>query len=1220
MNKYFVMIFCCLTWLMWAAGAQAATCTTRASGSWNSTSIWTCTGSPAATIPGAADTAVIASPNTVTLAGTTSVGSLTLNSGAILSDTAGNTLTVSANLTNNGNISTSRSGKLNVTGAASVISGIGSYAGFRFYTSGATPQIAAGAILNFSGTSRFYTGFTSANSNALGSLLTINGTINSTQTAGTKLFYLYANSTVIGASGVINASVATAAFSNSTAKVSNNGSVSLTSISQKSSTNGWTQGVNASLTVKAVSTVGVLTASATGNTVTYTLPATPITPAGNTYYNLAGTGVVCPVSFTVLGSSPCVTKVGAGSVTSSPTSCVNLTGAGTVAWTSPGNAIASDTAYATAGNVVKNVTTNYLKCSGFNFSSVPVGATISGVTVYVTRKTSGGTIRDAFVYLVKAGTISTVFNGATTTNYTTADVAEMHGGMTNSWGASWTDTDVKASTFGVVFAAKNTSTTSNSNQTVSVNFIQIRVDYAATNTDHVAIFAANVGSTCTISNVTVTPHTAAHTAPTGGGGTIRLTTSDNKGDWSIVTGAGTLSNGTANDGLATYAYASGETSVTLGLMHTNPGTITIGVADNATGSSLLANTQAGEKANTIAFAGGGFTVTDAAGVAISSMTQVAGTTSPTYYLKATSASCVNAFNNVVKSVDMAFECIDPVACQTPVLSMTNASTNAVTALQKGVVAGSDPALVTTYNAVSLNFNANSLAPFKLNYPDVGNITLYFRYSAASMLSESNPFVVQPAGFVLSGIKRSSDNMANPAAANATGAAFVKGGEAFTATVTAVNSQGVATPNYGHEVTPEYVKLSTAIVSPAGGNNPAITCSDSTNANTCDSSATPDLPLFGAFTAGVATGVNFAWNEVGVITLTPHVGDFDYLGTGDVTGTTSANIGRFTLGKFSLQNPLLDNRADICNNGVLISDGATACPLFSYMGEEVDATFILVPMSLNNVASQNYVNSATAANNYAKLDPSIFANLNIGAVDLTDVAAPVYLTSRISNAAMPLVTCNTTPCFTQPGGAGSQAMAEVNVPFMLTRGVAADGPYSAVNVGIAPLDSDGAAVDAAGLSGPGSCNNASVTACYDLDTNAAAGNDHVLLGSTSFRYGRVRISSAYGSELLPLSMPLAVEYWDGVSYVTCVDDSISLLVVTTGNYLLNLSAAKTVLTPPLIASGIGQIVLSAPGSGNNGSVDLTASSFSYLPLAGSARATFGVYGGKNIFVYRGRRGR
>jgi MSHA biogenesis protein MshQ len=420
--------------------------------------------------------------------------------------------------------------------------------------------------------------------------------------------------------------------------------------------------------------------------------------------------------------------------------------------------------------------------------------------------------------------------------------------------------------------------------------------------------------------------------------------------------------------------------------------------------------------------------------------------------------------------------------------------------------------------------------------------------------------------------------------------------------------------------PEYVKLSTAIVSPPGGNNPGITCSDSSNANTCDTSATPDMPLFGAFSSGVATGVNFAWDEVGVITLTPHVGDLDYQGTGDVVGTTSANIGRFTLGKFSMQNPLLDNRADICNNGLLISDGVTACSSFTYMGEEIDASFILVPMSLNNVASQNYVNSATAAINYAKLDPSVFANINMAAVDSTTAATPSYLTSRISNAGMPVVTCNTTPCFTQPGGTGSQAMAEVNVPFMLTRGVAADGPYNAVNIGVAPLDSDGAAVDATGLAGPGSCNNSTVVACYNLDANATAGNDHVLLGAVDFRYGRTRISSAYGSELLPLTLPVVMEYWDGVSYVSNVDDSVTPVTVTASNYLLNLSAGKTLLTQPAIASGLGPLVLSAPGLGNNGSVDLTAASLSYLPLMGSARATFGVYGGKNIFVYRGRRGR
>jgi len=1212
MNKFFCLVI--LWGVLLPVAGQAATCTSRATGSWSSTATWTCTGTPVVSIPGTTDTAIIASPNTVTLANSIPVINLTVNTGATLSDTNGNTLTVTGSLTNNGTVTTTNSGMLDVTGNASVIAGNGSYAGFRLYTSGSAPQIAAGAILNFSGSSRIYAGRNAGGSTVSGSVLTINGTINSSVAASSTTFLrLYANSTVISTTGAINAGVSAASYSGSSSKVTNSGSVSLNYIKQNASSNGWTQGANSSLTVTAVSTVGVLTASATGNTVTYTSPATPIVPAGNTYYNLAGTGVTCPHGFTVLGSNPCVLKAGAGSVTSSPTSCVNQTGVGTVAWNNPGNATASDTSYATQGSVRGSIITNYLKCTGFNFAALPAGAAISGITVYVTRKTNGGTIRDAYVYLIKAGSISTAFNAATTTSYTTSDVAEMHGGMTSLWGSSWTDTDLKLSTFGVAFSAKNTSTTSTTNRTVSVDYIQVRVDYAATSTDHVVVSASNAGSTCALSNVTVAPHTSSHAAPTGGGGVIRLSTSSGKGDWSLVGGAGTLANGTANDGQATYTYASGETRATLGLMHTSTVTVTIGVADNTTGASLTAKTPASELANTIAFAGGGFTVTDASGVAVSSMMQIAGTTSTTYYLKATSASCNNAFNNVVKSVDMAFECINPTTCQSPVVTITNTSTGTATALQTGVPAGTDPATVTTYKPVSLNFNSNSLAPFKLNYPDVGDITLYFRYSSSGMLSESNAFVVKPAGFVLSNIKRTRDGFANPGASNATGSGFVKSGEAFSATVTAVNSQGAATPNFGHAVLPEQVALLATLVSPAGGNTPLINCADSNNALTCDSTGSTNIPLFGTFTDGVATGVNFAWDEVGVITLTPHIADGNYMGAGEVTGTPSGNIGRFTLGKFSLQNPLLENRSDLCSAGVLISDGITPCPAYTYMGEQIDASFTLVPVSLNNVPSQNYLGSSNAANNYARLDPSVLISLNLAAIDTA--ATPAYLTSRISNAGMPLVGCATTPCFAQPGGSGSQAQAEVTVPFMLSRGTNADGVYSAVNIGIAPLDADGAAVDAVGTG----CNNTSVAACYDLDADAAAGNDHALIGTTAFRYGRSRISSGYGSELLPLSLPVVIEYWDGTSFVTSADDSISTLAIGLGNYQLNLSAGRTTATPPTIGHGIGQISLSAPGAGNHGSVDVFTSAPDYLPVRAVGRATFGVYGGRSVFIYRSKRG-
>jgi MSHA biogenesis protein MshQ len=675
-----------------------------------------------------------------------------------------------------------------------------------------------------------------------------------------------------------------------------------------------------------------------------------------------------------------------------------------------------------------------------------------------------------------------------------------------------------------------------------------------------------------------------------------------------VTGLGTLNNGVANDGLATYSFATGETSVNLALTHTNVATITIGVADNATGTSLLTKTPANELANSITFNGGGFTITDAAGVAVTNLTQIAGQVSPTYYLKATNALCANAFNNVARSVDMAFECVDPTSCLAPVVSITNASTNAVTSLPTGVPFGTNPA-VATYAAVSLNFNASSLAPFKINYPDVGNLTLYFRYTPSSLLSESNTFVVKPAGFLLSNIKQSAcfppppattcTPVSNPGALDAQGMAFVKAGEAFTVSVTAVNAVGVATPNYGHEVNPESVVLTSALVTGLGLSH-----------------APPVIGSFGPFINGIATGSAFRWDEVGIITMTPSVGDADYLGVGDVTGTPSGNVGRFKLGKFDLQNVTLDDRSDLCQGGTLITDGVTPCSTFTYMGEEVDAGFTLVPLSLSGVPLQNYVDdTVTPGNDFAKLDPSVYLNLNLAAVDTATAATPYYLTSRFSVTPAMTVTCATTPCFQRPGGVGSQAQADVTVPLIFSRGNTPDGAYAAVQIGIAPKDADNALVEGVFVTTPGLCNSTIVADCYDLDTDAVLGDDHALLAATEFRFGRSKISNAHGSELLPLLMPIVAEYWDlnSSSFLTSVDDNISLVTVALGNYLGNLVVGDTTLTVPTIVNGIGQIGLSKPGLNKHGSVDVTVTAPAYLP--GTARAAFGVYKGSNEFIYQ-----
>ena len=177
--------------------------------------------------------------------------------------------------------------------------------------------------------------------------------------------------------------------------------------------------------------------------------------------------------------------------------------------------------------------------------------------------------------------------------------------------------------------------------------------------------------------------------------------------------------------------------------------------------------------------------------------------------------------------------------------------------------------------------------FTFNYADVGEIELYMRNAAAtSQVGSSGKFVVKPAGFILTEIKPTSNPAGRCAYATtpppavtcastaADAATFVRAGEIFSATVTAVTATGAVAPNFGKEKAPESIVL-----------NP-------TNVIAGMVTAPPVAGNFGAFSAGVATGKAFTWEEVGIVTLTPTIKDGDYLGAGDVSGTASGNIGRF----------------------------------------------------------------------------------------------------------------------------------------------------------------------------------------------------------------------------------------------------------------------------------------------------------------------------------------
>lgn len=1182
-----------------AAGAEAAVCTSKATGSWSVASTWTCVGTPIVTIPGATDTAIIASPNTVTLAGSIPVINLTVDVGGALAD-GGRTLTITGNLTNNGTIS--GGGNMNVTGAASVIFGTGTFTNSRLYTSGASPSIASGSAISFTGSSRLYTGRTQAGATVAGSVLTINGTINSTvTTASTTFLRLYATSTVVGTTGVINAAVSAVTYNTATATLTNNGSVSVDKITQNAASNVWTQGVNSNLSVTSVTSVGTFNAHANGNTVTYNGTSTVIPPSAG-YWNLAGTIFpgACPVAYMVSGSNPCPAG-GPVSVTLNPSNCVNVTGIGTLAWATPANAVATDNVYSTVSLNDLQVC-NYLRCTGYGFA-IPAGATINGITVNVERRASNtNSVRDAAMRLVRdaAGLpVIQTTDRSTLTNYTTADVVQAHGGVADLWGGTWTATDINSANFGAAFASQKPATVGGA-RTVRVDHMPITVSYTTSVFHHASINAPATAMTSTEVPVVIAPHNPAHGAVTAVG-TINLSTSTGTGNWTIGSGTGTLTPGAADSGLASYTFGAGESSATLGFTSLAAGTLNLNVAFG--GTDMLLNTPAGEKANTITFSIASFVFTSSACthnvafgtpgqcVTVTWSPRTAGLALANVYITSVNAAGVptRLHPTLVRTRNMQFglSCLDPVA-NAGVQASFSATAVALPLCQAN---GAPPATWTAGVDLSFAGGSPSVGPYSFNYDDVGEVELWMRNSAATAeVGSSGHFVVKPAGFTLSNIRRSSDGFANPGAVNAGGAAFVKAGETFTLSVTALNASGIATPNYGKEVIQESVKLTPTLVAGLGlTNNPAVNGG------------------FGLFAGGVATGIAFKWSEVGIITLTPSVGDADYLGVGEVTGTSSGNIGRFSLGKFALQNAALDERADYCQGGFL-ADGVTACaPTFTYMGEQIDANFTLVPMSLNDIVVQNYVDSATPANDFAKLVPSTFADLNLAAVDTTSAGGPFYLTGRISGAAMPVATCATALCF-QTGS------ADVNVPFTLSRGVTADGVYGAVDIGIAPVDTDGARVEGAGATA-GLCNNPSAVDCYDLDADAITGNEHALLGTTAFRYGRTHIDNTYGSELLELNMPIKLEYWNGSAYVVSVDDTLSFVTLVLGNYLVNLNAGETLATAPTFVNGVGQIRLSAPGAGNNGSVDVTlgAPSSSYLS-GGAGRATFGVYKGSKEFIY------
>jgi hypothetical protein len=153
---------------------------------------------------------------------------------------------------------------------------------------------------------------------------------------------------------------------------------------------------------------------------------------------------------------------------------------GSPAWSNPGNILASDDSLATVVHMYSSFTSAWLIATGFDFSSIPAGATINGILAEIERSanmnSSSVYMQDYDVFLTKDGTNTVGSDKAdTTTKWPTTDGIASYGGAADLWGATWTDAEVKASTFGVLLRARGT--TSGPNIIPGVDTVRLTITY-----------------------------------------------------------------------------------------------------------------------------------------------------------------------------------------------------------------------------------------------------------------------------------------------------------------------------------------------------------------------------------------------------------------------------------------------------------------------------------------------------------------------------------------------------------------------------------------------------------------------------------------------------------------------------------------------------------------------------------------------------------------------
>ncbi len=794
--------------------------------------------------------------------------------------------------------------------------------------------------------------------------------------------------------------------------------------------------------------------------------------------------------------------------------------------------------------------------------------------------------------------------------------------------------------------------------------------------DHYAISNTGFGISCLVENITIAPHTTADliTQP-GPGVTITLNTGTMKGTWFPPVGGAGVFNSTPGNGFAQYTYAAGEDVLVFPFNYTNPTTDPEAVSFSLLDSNIPSKTQLENQTLSVSRAGLRF-YNDTAGN-MTYPTLVAGMNSFLYTNQILTVQAIQASNDnpavcedifaagTDVQIELAFECADPAVCSAatiPVEVTNNSNTTVIEPTDNNAGAGPNPG---GYDPITLRFETFNNGDFDqdpgagtdfsytgaridLNYADAGSLQIHGRYNIPFLDgagaqsgnymegSGDNNFVVRPFGYDIDVIVDTgsgpqadrrlgggNDTDAYSWADDADDNGTFVAGEGFNTIVTAIAWDpldddglvnglpvGVAndgipdagsdlfdndpTPNYGNEADPVQNNMtivqSLNAVMPVGAVTGTLTNTAYTDFNANNGSQTNAL----------------VWDEVGIIDLTATLDSGSYLGSGEGVTGDLFNLGRFIPANFTVTMTNLIDRP-------LFTPSAAN---FTYMGEDFTGEFTLTAINAlgSPTTTQNYIGD------FAKLDTP--GELSFFAIeDLTGAGDDIDYTVRLQTSST-----NAFPAdFSADWVAGvvplsgnlifnrQDAPSQVDYDLGLRQ---EEAPITSLQIAVTAIDED-SVID---------------TGRNVDDDDGSVETDtflYNLIGIQEFRYGRIRLENAYGSEIPEeqesdgqdqnitgedIPIYIIAEYFDGTDFVVNTDDiatpySSANLSLVPGSFTDNLNATNASSTITVgngvIFQGVTEeqnvnnrpLFLQAPGEGNDGTMlielDLDALGLGFL---------------------------